>query len=516
MALPLSNAELELLPYLSAQQLVEMEGLLRPWATTQKLSEWCKEFLPNNFFRPSSKLHAFLSDELSGMHLRRGLKENIVAPRDSAKSTWISLAYPIYCAVEELEPYILLVSETLDQSRRYLRQIRTQLESNAKLRAAYPHACGVGEEWTQSRIVLRNGVEIEGVGTGSAVRGRRRDQNRPTLVIVDDPQGRQHITSPTRRRNDKVWLQQDLLNVGSSDTNYFVVGTALHRDCIVMDLERNPGWRSHIFKALIKEPTNQKLWQEWRDIYTNCDDLERAKTARAFYEANRAAMIAGADVLWEANEDLYSLQRRRVDIGRTAFESEKQSNPVNPELCEWPEEYFDDRIWFDEWPECVYRVIALDPSKGKSDKRGDYSAFVMLGVDAAGTLFVDADIRRRPIAEIVGDAARLWLDFRPNGFACEVNQMQELLLDMIQDEFRAAGIVSPPLMGIDNRINKVVRIRSLSSWLSGGRIKLKARSPGCELLVQQLQDFPIGDHDDGPDALEMAVRVAMEVSQGMA
>jgi hypothetical protein len=30
--------------------------------------------------------------------------------------------------------------------------------------------------------------------------------------------------------------------------------------------------------------------------------------------------------------------------------------------------------------------------------------------------------------------------------------------------------------------------------------------------VQQLRDFPNGDHDDGPDALEMARRLAIELS----
>ena len=31
------------------------------------------------------------------------------------------------------------------------------------------------------------------------------------------------------------------------------------------------------------------------------------------------------------------------------------------------------------------------------------------------------------------------------------------------------------------------------------------------LLVKRLRDFPCGDHDDGPDALEMAVRLACEM-----
>jgi hypothetical protein len=33
-------------------------------------------------------------------------------------------------------------------------------------------------------------------------------------------------------------------------------------------------------------------------------------------------------------------------------------------------------------------------------------------------------------------------------------------------------------------------------------------------LVDQLRDFPAGAHDDGPDALEMALRLAEEVWHG--
>src|SRR6201999_2123845 len=106
-----------------------------------------------------------------------------------------------------------------------------------------------------------------------------------------------------------------------------------------------------------------------------------ADKAREFYEANRAAMDAGAVVLWPAEEDLYTLMKMRVESGRTAFEREKQGSPVDPDLCEWPELYFDDTLWFDEWPEgLVIRTIALDPSKGRESGRGDYSAYVLVGI----------------------------------------------------------------------------------------------------------------------------------------
>jgi hypothetical protein len=47
--------------------------------------------------------------------------------------------------------------------------------------------------------------------------------------------------------------------------------------------------------------------------------------------------------------------------------------------------------------------------------------------------------------------------------------------------------------------------------LSQRRIRFKGGSPGARRLVEQLRDFPNGDHDDGPDALEMAIRLAGEL-----
>ncbi len=44
--------------------------------------------------------------------------------------------------------------------------------------------------------------------------------------------------------------------------------------------------------------------------------------------------------------------------------------------------------------------------------------------------------------------------------------------------------------------------------------RLKADCPSTKLLLHQLQEFPIAAHDDGPDALEMALRLATELLAG--
>ena len=83
--------------------------------------------------------------------------------------------------------------------------------------------------------------------------------------------------------------------------------------------------------------------------------LTPSLAARAFFDANKEAMLAGAVVLWPEEEDLYTLMRMRVESGHTAFEREKQGSPVDPELCEWPESYFEDHIWFESWEEAEGR-----------------------------------------------------------------------------------------------------------------------------------------------------------------
>jgi predicted phage terminase large subunit-like protein len=56
---------------------------------------------------------------------------------------------------------------------------------------------------------------------------------------------------------------------------------------------------------------------------------------------------------------------------------------------------------------------------------------------------------------------------------------------------------------IRNTGNKQGRIASLEPYISTGRLRF---SRGQTALLEQLRRFPLADHDDGPDALEMLIR----------
>jgi predicted phage terminase large subunit-like protein len=476
------------------------------------LLAWCRQFLPEHFRRPPSVMHRWLAGRLEQIRDRRGARLNLLAPRGSAKSTLATLAYPLWAALEKQEPYVWILSDTKQQAHAHLENLKAELTENPRLAAEYPESAGRGPVWRSGAIVLCNGACIEAFGTGQRIRGRRRRAERPTLIVCDDLQNDGHILSARERERSRTWFFGTLLKAGTPATNVLHLATALHREALAMELTRTPGWTSRTFRAIARWPENLSLWEEWEAIYADVENPCAAADARRFYEARREAMDRGAAVLWPELEDLYALMCMRAEGGQTAFEREKQNSPVAPELCEWPEAYFDETIWFEAWPErLVVRTLALDPSKGRDARRGDFSAIVRLGVDRQGLLYVEADLARRPTPQIVAEGVEHVRQFRPDAFAVEANQYQELLGAAFEEEFARQGLLGARPRLLENHVNKQVRIRRLGPYLASRRLRFRSGSPSTRLLVEQLRTFPLGDHDDRPDALEMALRLAGEL-----
>ncbi|MGC3972378.1 MAG: hypothetical protein QM775_35060 [Pirellulales bacterium] len=477
------------------------------------LLTWGRRYLPHYFRRPPSQMHVWMAEQFASAESRRGARLNIVGPRGGAKSTVGTLAWVLRLLAEGREPYVWIVGDTRHQAQAHLENLKRELEDNTRLADAYPAACGRGRVWRAGRIELRNGVVCEAAGTGVRLRGRRRRAERPSLIVCDDLQNDAHIESARARSLSSRWFHGTLLKAGDGATNIVNLATALHRDALAMELGRTPGWTSRTFAALVSPPLRTDLWDEWEQLYTDVRTPDAAAVAERFYQAHRAAMDEGAELLWPEEEPLYELMRQRVESGRAVFEREKQGVPLNPELCEWPEEYFaGEELWFNAWPDRLpVRTVAIDPSKGSDARRGDFSALVRLGIDAAGTVYVEADLARRPTTEIVAAACDVLAEFQPDALGVEANHFQELIGDELVREAQRRGRHDFAPWTLTNTAPKTVRIRRLGSLLARRRLRFRAHSPGTRLLVNQLRDFPCGNHDDGPDALEMAYRLAQEL-----
>lgn len=470
------------------------------------------------------RLHHWLNEQLHGLHERRGSKLAVIAPRESAKTTWVSLAYVLRCAVEGREPYILLLSDSEDQAEQYLAAIRGELEDVAleatadepagdlnpiapTLATIYPDACGAGPEWRKDHLRLRNGVLIESLGRGSKIRGRKNRQHRPTLIVIDDCQSNRDILSLAERQKTLKWFTQEVLPCGSSSTNFISVGSALHRDAVAVRAQSLPGWMGVTFSAIVAWPERMDLWREWELLATNLADPNRASTAANFYAQHQAEMDRGGASFWPSFKPLPVLMMKRAEIGHRQFLTEYQGQPDSPEGAEWPPEYFDrPDLLFTDWPrDALFCVIALDPSKGVADPSTDYQALAVIVLSRDGKLYVDCECHREPVADMVARAVELARQYRPHCLAVETNQGLDLLIPEFE-RFMAAAKLTVPLQSVQHySTSKVARIRRLGPYLSRGQIRVRT-SAGGRILLDQLRDFPNGAHDDAPDALEIGVR----------
>lgn len=207
------------------------------------------------------------------------------------------------------------------------------------------------------------------------------------------------------------------------------------------------------------------------------------------------------------------LDEARLDMGIRGFAQEHLAQFVDTQGAEFPGSYFPESMWFDEWPsddEIRFRVVALDPSLGKTDK-SDFSAFVTLALDWQGVMWIDADMARRDPRTIVDDGMAIVERFKPDAFGVEAVGFQSILADIFAERSKLKGLMMP-LHAIHNTEHKRTRIRArLTPYLARGEFRFKRGSAGAKLLVDQTRAFPIEKHDDGPDALEMAVRLTQHL-----
>lgn len=319
-----------------------------------------------------------------------------------------------------------------------------------------------------------------------------------TFGIVDDPvKGQKEADSPVDRDGVWDWYTSNFLTRRDNwDAGILVTQTRWHRD----DLSGR----------LLAQMANAS-GDQWETI---CFPAIRG------VEANALDPRAEGEALWPWRMPVEELGRIK-SIDRRTFAALYQQDPTADGGAEWGDECFGDGIWEDKLPTTTMRFVSLDPSKGKGSKHGDYSAIVGVGFGVNNLIHVGASIERRSPSQMLEDLFTFCDEFKPDFVGCETNQFQELLvgeLVRLANEPSRSGThlakmirMGQPIVQFDNRVNKELRIRRLSQYITRREFRY-IKSSSTRILVEQLKDFPNGEHDDGPDALEMALRIPYVVS----
>jgi len=443
----------------------------------------------------------------------------IFMPPQHGKSELVSRRFPAFMLGRNPDLRLICACHTTDLAESMNRDVQRIMTSDLYAQV-FPEVALDGasprlEEGPATSAVDSSGPTGEGPGVRGRVRRRRKFVARRTMelfeipghrgslrtagvnkpisgypadgAIIDDPFGkREDAESPNMRQHVWDWYTGDLYPRLSADAWIVLTHTRWHRDDLA----------GRLLRVMASRAADQ--WE-----------ILCLPAVRTEGPADPADDRQPGEVLWPSFKSAAELDIIRQQDVRT-YAALYQQNPADASGAEWAPELFGDWIWVppEKWPaEFDVKFVCLDASKGRHDKQGDYSAIVFVGLKNR-ILYVDAVLERIPLDQIVRKMILFCDEKQPQHVGIEAEQFQELLVHEFRrqsgDRFRPSWTLHEM---VTEGVPKVSRIRRLSQFVINRELRFKADSPGCRLLVDQLMDFPLADHDDGPDALEMCTRI---------
>lgn len=386
---------------------------------------------------------------------------SILGFRGSAKSTFSTVALPLWAALKMKANFIILFTDTDAQAELMINNIRHELEENDLIQQDYGDlSIGVDKSrtWTKHNLLLSNGVRIMSRSRGQRVRGLRHLQFRPDLVILDDVEEAGKVQKKEYRDKTDQWLRGEIIPaIEENKARLIVVGNALHTDSLMARLKRD-----NLF--------------EHRE-YALLDDK--------------------GNITWPGKyPDMESVKRQEAKVRHNLFMREYLLKVIPPEGQEIRPEWIK---YYKIPPEVIAQTgVGVDLAISKRET-ADYTAAV------TGQLYHDSDRpkiavmpnlvnRRLTFLETVDQLKMLNEVLKPTGtpiFFIEEVSYQKAAIEEAQ---RNMLYVVPMKPTGDKR----ARLRTVATFIQNGMIEFPDK--GCEDLIDQLLGFGIEDHDDLVDA----------------
>ena len=438
-------------------------------------------YFPHFINLRSSKFHSRLIEIVeSGENDRI----SILAPRGHAKSTWLSIVYPIWKIVNNREIKIIIVSDTGDQAESYLRSIKDEFEANERLINDFgafheKPKSGSPNVWKAHDITVARSLRskeptIICAGTGKRIVGRRAD-----VIIVDDPLNDENTENEKQRKKTLRWFRKTLTPIVNPDTGkIIVIGTRKHPDDLHRELGKSRIYKQYVFRAFGKDDQS---------------------------------------VLWPERWSKERLMREKAEIGSLVFAQEYQNEAISEETSYFRREWIERCYNAGSQPQKHYTGgkpvftgwdLSLIADRARAEENdSDYTVGITMELGDDGTRNILDIYRERGITPsqiidvITSKAAR----FNPTLITIENNLFQCLY------EQQLISTTDLPIVGHTTGREKMdvfKGVPSLSVLFENGKYRIpRGDEQSVELtdvLTNELVGLGIETHDDTVMALWIA------------
>lgn len=448
----------------------------------------------------------------------RNARLAIAAARGHSKSGKFSNAFPLHQTVFRRRKYILIISETDSLSKKLIGWTNKQLKFNEKLREDFGPLLDVrnqqNEKDNEEAFITSTNTLVEASSAGKQLRGKRHGSHRPDLVIIDDPSSQNNEGTKEAREKLVHWFNSVVVPIGSKATAIVLVGTMVSATGLLNHVLKRKDFKSSFHGAVISEPTNPKLWEQYCEVYSRSESMEEVNE---FYDANKAELEDGIELAWPWRWTYRALMHEKVNMGTRAYNSEFRNLAFSEdEQFFFPDTYakfhftYENGLAFVNYGDLKIDVRDLtvvgawDIAMGKT-KRSDYNSIVVVGkYERTGHIFIlDEYSTKEPAHKFLEIVTQKIAQWRINTFNVETINAYHEFYRQLQEKARELSLNYCHINDVkSHKSSKEQRIESMEPILHNKTLVLNDRHT---ILLDQMAQYPFGDHDDAIDACQLAV-----------
>lgn len=183
--------------------------------------------------------------------LFRDGNDAFAAPRGHAKTSVTGIIFLIYCIVNELEEYIVYISQNHSKTVQFIDPVRHEFKNNKMLRFIYgdltPSNARDDDGKDREDCFDVGGCRVEAASFEKNIRGFKYRNMRPTLIIGDDIESDERVLNPELREKDRNKLNKVIIPSLDINGRFKYIGTILHPDSLLLNKIKK--YKGKIFKA---------------------------------------------------------------------------------------------------------------------------------------------------------------------------------------------------------------------------------------------------------------------------
>ena len=392
-------------------------------------------------------------------------------PPRHTKSEFASYLLPAWFLGKFPEKQIIQASHTADLAVGFGRKVRNLLDEDPDFHEVFPDVSLAADSKAAGRWNTNKKGVYHAMGVGAAMAGKGAD-----ICIIDDPHSEQEATMAESNPDiyDKVY-------------DWYMGGPRQRLQpggAIVIVMTR---WSKRDLTGRLLKDSMQRNGDEWEVI-------------------EFPAILPSGNTLWPEFWPVDEIKALKEELPNSKWMAQYQQNPVSEQAA------IIKRDWWQEWkqtrpPPCEFILQSWDTAF-EANNRADYSACTTWGVfyrdgpdgyPHANIILLNATKDRLEFPALKRKVYEEYKAWEPDSIVIEKKASGAPLIY----ELRSMGIPVgefTPTRGND----KISRLNAVADLFASGMVWAPA-TRWAEEVIDEVADFPSGEHDDYVDSTSMAM-----------